>query len=101
MILLQGTSGSDLGIEVKRHALQHFARAEGIELIGEFVEVETAKGADALDRRPQLKAALAAARKHRCHVTHLAAGRDELAKLVDDRQIVACSQFDKPFTSDC
>ncbi|MET4041025.1 DNA invertase Pin-like site-specific DNA recombinase [Bradyrhizobium sp. RT6a] len=34
----------------------------------EFVEVETGKGADALDRRPQLKAALAAARKLRCHV---------------------------------
>src|SRR6266852_2862738 len=62
----QGRSG--LGIEAQRHALQHFARTEGIELIGEFVEVETGKGADALDRRPQLKAALAAARKHRCHV---------------------------------
>jgi DNA invertase Pin-like site-specific DNA recombinase len=62
----QGRSG--LGIEAQRHALQHFAQAEGIELLGEFVEVETGKGADALDRRPQLKAALAAARKHRCHV---------------------------------
>jgi DNA invertase Pin-like site-specific DNA recombinase len=30
--------------------------------------VETDKGPDALDRRPQLKAALAAARKQRCHV---------------------------------
>jgi DNA invertase Pin-like site-specific DNA recombinase len=30
--------------------------------------VENAKGADALDRRPQLKAALAAVRKLRCHV---------------------------------
>jgi hypothetical protein len=28
-----------------------------------FVEVETGKGADALDRRPQLSAALTAARK--------------------------------------
>jgi DNA invertase Pin-like site-specific DNA recombinase len=62
----QGRSG--LGIEAQRHALHHFALAEGIELLGEFVEVETGKGADALDRRPQLKAALAAARKHRCHV---------------------------------
>jgi DNA invertase Pin-like site-specific DNA recombinase len=34
----------------------------------EFVEVETGKGSDALDRRPQLKAALAAARKLKCHV---------------------------------
>jgi DNA invertase Pin-like site-specific DNA recombinase len=62
----QGRSG--LGIEAQRHALQHFAEAEGIELLGEFVEVETGKGADALDHRPQLKAALAAARRHRCHV---------------------------------
>jgi DNA invertase Pin-like site-specific DNA recombinase len=62
----QGRSG--LGIEAQRLALQHFAEAEGIELLGEFVEVETGKGADALDHRPQLKAALAAARRHRCHV---------------------------------
>lgn len=32
------------------------------------MEVETGKGADALDRRPQLKVALAAARKLKCHV---------------------------------
>jgi DNA invertase Pin-like site-specific DNA recombinase len=32
------------------------------------LEVETGKGADALDRRPQLKAALAAAKKLKCHV---------------------------------
>jgi DNA invertase Pin-like site-specific DNA recombinase len=62
----QGRSG--LGIEAQRAALQHFARAEGFDVAREFVEVETGKGADALDRRPQLKAALAAARKLRCHV---------------------------------
>lgn len=62
----QGRSG--LGIEAQRHALSHFAASEGYEVVGEFVEVETGKGADALDRRPQLKAALAAARKLRCHV---------------------------------
>ena len=62
----QGRSG--LGIEAQRRVLQQFTQAEGIEVLGEFVEVETGKGADALDRRPQLKAALAAARKHRCHV---------------------------------
>jgi DNA invertase Pin-like site-specific DNA recombinase len=57
-----------LGIEAQRTALSHFSRAEGFEVVREFVEVETGKGVDALDRRPQLKAALAAARKHRCHV---------------------------------
>ncbi|UPK28050.1 recombinase family protein [Bradyrhizobium sp. 195] len=62
----QGRSG--LGIEAQRQALQHFVRAEGIEVLGEYVEVETGKGTDALERRPQLKAALASARKHRCHI---------------------------------
>jgi DNA invertase Pin-like site-specific DNA recombinase len=62
----QGRSG--LGIEAQRAALHHFAQAEGFEVAREFVEVETGKGADAMDRRPQLKAALAAARKQRCHV---------------------------------
>jgi len=62
----QGRSG--LGIEAQRHALGQFAQAEGFEVAREFVEVETGKGSDALDRRPQLRAALAAARKLRCHV---------------------------------
>jgi DNA invertase Pin-like site-specific DNA recombinase len=62
----QGRSG--LGIEAQRQALQHFAHSEGIEVLGEYVEIETGKGADALERRPQLKAALAAARKHRCRI---------------------------------
>src|SRR5580700_10670370 len=62
----QGRSG--LGIEAQRHTLAQFASGEGFEVVREFVEVETGKGADALDRRPQLKAALATARKLRCHV---------------------------------
>jgi DNA invertase Pin-like site-specific DNA recombinase len=33
-----------------------------------FVEIETGKGADALDRRPQLAAALSEARRQRCAV---------------------------------
>src|ERR1700716_372922 len=62
----QGRSG--LGIEAQRQTLTQFAQAEGFTATREFVEVETGKGSDALDRRPQLKAALAAARKLRCHV---------------------------------
>jgi DNA invertase Pin-like site-specific DNA recombinase len=62
----QGRSG--LGIGAQRENLRHFAYSEGLTVVREFVEVETGKGADALDRRPQLKAALAAARKLRCHV---------------------------------
>src|SRR5580692_3282143 len=59
---------SGLGIEAQRQLLRQFAKAEGLELAREFVEVETGKGSDALDRRPQLKAALAAARKLKCPV---------------------------------
>jgi DNA invertase Pin-like site-specific DNA recombinase len=62
----QGRSG--LGIEAQRQTLHQFAQAEGFTVSREFVEVETGKGADALDRRPQLKAALATARKQKCHV---------------------------------
>jgi DNA invertase Pin-like site-specific DNA recombinase len=57
----QGKSG--LGIEAQRAAIAAFAAAEGMTIVAEHVEVETGKGADALDRRPVLTAALAAARK--------------------------------------
>jgi DNA invertase Pin-like site-specific DNA recombinase len=57
----QGRSG--LGLEAQRAAVQRFAEAEGYTIVSEFTEVETGKGADALDKRPQLAAALAAARK--------------------------------------
>jgi DNA invertase Pin-like site-specific DNA recombinase len=62
----QGHSG--LGIEAQRDALERFATAEGFELGRLFVEVETGKGADALDRRPELAAALNEARRQRCSV---------------------------------
>ena len=62
----QGKSG--LGIEAQRDAIAHFAAGEGCEVVGEYVEVETGKGADALDRRPKLAAALAQARKGKAAV---------------------------------
>jgi DNA invertase Pin-like site-specific DNA recombinase len=62
----QGKSG--LGIEAQREALERFAAAEGFELGRVFVEIETGKGSDALDRRPQLAAALNDARRQRCAV---------------------------------
>ena len=49
-------------------AIARFVAAEGMELAGEFVEVETGKGADAIDRRPQLAGALTAARKAKAPV---------------------------------
>lgn len=62
----QGKSG--LGIEAQRQAIARFAEAEGFEIIAEHIEIETGKGADALDRRPKLAAALAEARRLRCPV---------------------------------
>src|SRR5690349_6616518 len=59
---------SGLGIEAQRAAVERFAEAEHIQIIAEFVEAETGKGSDALDRRPQLAAALAAAKTARCCV---------------------------------
>jgi hypothetical protein len=56
-LLQQQRSG--LGIEAQRTAVQRFAEVERIEVIAEFVEAETGKGANALDRRPRLAAALA------------------------------------------
>jgi DNA invertase Pin-like site-specific DNA recombinase len=62
----QGRSG--LGLEAQRAAVARFAATEGMTIAAEFTEVETGKGADALDRRPQLSAALAMARQAKCPV---------------------------------
>src|SRR4249920_2878023 len=62
----QGRSG--LGLEAQTAALARFAEAEGFDLIQTFEEVETGKGSDALDRRPQLNAALALAAKHKAPI---------------------------------
>jgi DNA invertase Pin-like site-specific DNA recombinase len=59
---------SGLGIEAQRAAVTRFAEAEEIAIIAEYVEVETGKGADALDRRPQLAGALATAKANKCPV---------------------------------
>jgi DNA invertase Pin-like site-specific DNA recombinase len=59
---------SGLGIEAQRATVQRFAEAENLHIVADFVEAESGKGADALDRRPQLAAALAAARASRCPV---------------------------------
>jgi DNA invertase Pin-like site-specific DNA recombinase len=72
----QGRSG--LGLEAQRTAVSRFAETEGITLLSEFTEVETGKGTDALDRRPQLAAALATARQAKCPV--LVAKLDRLSR---------------------
>ncbi|ADV13014.1 recombinase family protein [Mesorhizobium ciceri] len=58
----QGKSG--LGLEAQRQAIVRFVEAEASEIVSEFVEVETGKGSDALAKRPQLAAALAAAKRN-------------------------------------
>jgi DNA invertase Pin-like site-specific DNA recombinase len=62
----QGRSG--LGLEAQQEAIQAFVQRESFHLADSFTEVETGKGSDATDRRPQLAAALRAARKHRAPV---------------------------------
>jgi DNA invertase Pin-like site-specific DNA recombinase len=62
----QGRSG--LGLEAQQEVLTRFAEAEGYRLLETFTEVETGKGSDALDRRPQLSAALKLAGKHKAPI---------------------------------
>jgi len=59
----QGKSG--LGLEAQREAIASYLATSGATLLQEFEEVETGKGANALDKRPKLKAAIAYAKKHR------------------------------------
>jgi DNA invertase Pin-like site-specific DNA recombinase len=72
----QGRSG--LGLDAQRERCAAFAAGNGMTVVEAFTEVETGKGSDALDRRPQLAAALAAARRLRCPV--LVAKLDRLSR---------------------
>lgn len=62
----QGRSG--LGLEAQRAALAQFEDASGFLPVDEFVETETGKGSDALDRRPKLKEALRVAQMRQCPI---------------------------------
>lgn len=62
----QGRSG--LGLDAQRAAVRRFAEDEGFTISAEHIEIETGKGADALERRPELAKALTAARKGKCAV---------------------------------
>ena len=72
----QGRSG--LGLEAQAERCAAFAAQNGFAVAAAFTEVETGKGSDALDRRPQLAAALAAAKRLRCPV--LVAKLDRLSR---------------------
>ena len=59
----QGQGRSGLGLQAQEDAIARFSRAEGFAVAETFTEVETGKGADALERRRKLAAAIKAARK--------------------------------------
>jgi DNA invertase Pin-like site-specific DNA recombinase len=74
----QGNSG--LGLEAQRQSVSNFIAAHSKTVMGEFVEVETGKGANALDKRPELRKALELCR--RTGSTLLIAKLDRLARNV-------------------
>ena len=59
----QGQAKSGHGLAAQRDAIAAFAKAELFKLAATFEEHETGKGADALERRPKLAAAIKTARK--------------------------------------
>lgn len=62
----QGRSG--LGLDAQREAISQFAKTEGLEIVGEYVEVQSGKGSDALGKRPKLDAAVKAAKRDGCAI---------------------------------
>jgi DNA invertase Pin-like site-specific DNA recombinase len=88
----QGRSG--LGLEAQRDIITRHCQTHGITIAGEHMEVETGKGADAIDRRPELKAALAAARRIRAPV--IVAKLDRLSR--DVAFIAGLMAAQVPFT---
>lgn len=72
----QGQSG--LGLEAQKQAVSHYLNDGEWELLSYYVEIETGKGSDALDRRPQLRAAMELCKKQRA--TLIIAKLDRLAR---------------------
>jgi DNA invertase Pin-like site-specific DNA recombinase len=69
---------SGLGLEAQRASIADFAEREGITIGEWFTEAESGAGSDALEKRPQLSAAITAARKTRGPV--LVAKLDRLSR---------------------
>ncbi len=74
----QGASG--LGLEAQRQTVAQYLSGAHRTTVGEFLEVETGKGADPLSRRPQLRLALDLCK--RTGATLLIAKLDRLARNV-------------------
>jgi DNA invertase Pin-like site-specific DNA recombinase len=62
----QGRSG--LGLDAQRAAVRGFVESRGGTLLEEYTEVETGKGSNALDLRPQLNKAMIVAKRHRARL---------------------------------
>jgi len=75
----QGLSG--LGLEAQRKAVSDYLGDDGWQMVGEFTEIESGKGADALSRRPKLHAALDLCKRRRA--TLIIAKLDRLARNVN------------------
>jgi DNA invertase Pin-like site-specific DNA recombinase len=73
----QGRSG--LGLEAQRAAVAAYVANRGV-LLREFIEIETGKGSNALERRQQLRAAIELAKKE--SIVLLIAKLDRLARNV-------------------
>ena len=56
----QGADGN--GIHAQRKSVEDYLNGGRWKLVAEFTEVESGKGFDALDRRPELRAALKTAK---------------------------------------
>lgn len=74
----QGRSG--LGLEAQREAVTRYSLEARLEVIGEYIEVETGKGANALSKRPELLAALTETKKQKAKL--VLAKLDRLARNV-------------------
>ncbi|UTP41437.1 recombinase family protein [Phenylobacterium sp. LH3H17] len=74
----QGRSG--LGLDAQREAVATYLNGGHWQLLAEFTETETGKGSNALAKRPQLRAALEHAKKHKA--TLVIAKLDRLARNV-------------------
>lgn len=72
----QGASG--LGLAAQAERMTAFAAQNGFHIEASYEEVETGRGADALELRPVLKAALAHAQKLKCPI--LVAKLDRLSR---------------------
>lgn len=62
------TRKQSLGLDAQRVMVEKFAADQGLTIAADFVERQSGKGWDALDRRPQLAAALKQARRLKCRV---------------------------------